>query len=617
MTRRFFKRAALVPLVALALALPTTTPASAENEPLAGDVMTRARTDAQFSATPPEQPDSPHEAGWRADPLIIDTAEQVSGHERLRSAPLPARFDLRQTGRISPIRDQGPNGSCWAFAALGALESNLRPNEVRDFSEAHMRNTHGFDWGPNDGGSRLLATAYLARQSGPVDEKDDPYHPYRFTSPANLKRQKDLTHALFLPDQRSGTDTRTLKEAVRTYGAVSTTITGNESFMNWRTAGHYNPGYGYADHAVDIVGWDDNYSVANFSTRPPGPGAWIVRNSWGRGWGDRGYYYVSYYDAYIGKNNSVFLTTNVDPNRQLYQYDPLGATSSIGNGRDAWFANVFTASNKKQGVNGVGFWAMAAGLNYEVYVATNVRGSSDLTRRQKVAEGRLTFAGYHTINFDPVAVAPGSSFATIVHVSGSGYNYLVPIEAPLRGFSSRANASAGQSFISAGGQRWDDLTRSQRGSNVALKAMTTTNLNGKPAPNEPTPIPTPEPTPAPDPTPEPKPQPQPGTDALNVWLSARTLPGASVYGYTPVTIDVSVVHEFNRGVPVAQAPVYFTLTKPDGSVIKARGMTDRYGRLKFYSPGEMQNLRGTYRVHLITQSERIRPAQVRFYFTVV
>jgi C1A family cysteine protease len=67
------------------------------------------------------------------------------------------------------------------------------------------------------------------------------------------------------------------------------------------------------NHGVSIVGWDDSFSRENFpvSNQPDGDGAWIVRNSWGPGWGDGGYFYMSY-DTSLGYFNSFIGSLRFD-----------------------------------------------------------------------------------------------------------------------------------------------------------------------------------------------------------------------------------------------------------------------------------------------------------------
>src|SRR5438046_2979426 len=109
-------------------------------------------------------------------------------------------------------------------------------------------------------------------------------------------------------------------------GAVMTSMyfSSDSGCYNATTHAYYYTGSGI-NHAVDIVGWDDNYPAANFKKTPPGPGAFLARNSWGPDWGEGGYFYVSYYDSKFGSDNAIFCgVTSPTRYRQIYQYDPLG-----------------------------------------------------------------------------------------------------------------------------------------------------------------------------------------------------------------------------------------------------------------------------------------------------
>ena len=125
-------------------------------------------------------------------PLKIDTNyTETKIRTRAARAPkfYPAKFDLRQTGMVSPVKDQGQNGSCWAFATYGSMESILlrQKKGLYDFSEKHLRNMHDFDWSAEKGGNRDMAAAYLASGKGPISEDDDPYDPVITVSKKDLR----------------------------------------------------------------------------------------------------------------------------------------------------------------------------------------------------------------------------------------------------------------------------------------------------------------------------------------------------------------------------------------------------------------------------------------------
>ena len=122
---------------------------------------------------------------------------------------------------------------------------------------------------------------------------------------------------------------------------------------------------------MDIVGWNDSFDKNKFSMVPPGDGAFIVKNSWGTGWGDQGYFYISYYDSKIGKSNAVFTAESPDNYKFIYQYDPLGVTSLIGyTNPTGWCANVFTVKSDEI-VKAVSFYTTDSNCNYEIYIYTN------------------------------------------------------------------------------------------------------------------------------------------------------------------------------------------------------------------------------------------------------
>ncbi|MCM8756975.1 MAG: lectin like domain-containing protein, partial [Candidatus Omnitrophica bacterium] len=361
-------------------------------------------------------------------PPMVDLSHLAKG-KALPAEPgvsAPRKYDLRGLGKLTGVRNQGSAGSCWAHATYASLESCLLPGETWDFSENHMKNLlskdypEGFDRGHADGGNHFMSTAYLARWTGPVKESDDPYNPNSGTSPTNLSPVKHIQQVLFLPSRTGPLDNETIKTAIQTYGAVYTSMYFvNSSYVSSKYAYYYNGSYS-SNHAVAIVGWDDDYSKSNFSGSasglPAGNGAFIVKNSWGSSWGQSGYFYVSYYDSRIGSYNAVFCqATAVSEYTYIYQYDPLGWVTNTGFGSTiAYCANVFKAVAAGKTLKAVSFYAVDAPLNYEVKVYTNVSESPTSGTLARSSSGTLSSAEYHTVTISPLSLTPEEKFSVVL-----------------------------------------------------------------------------------------------------------------------------------------------------------------------------------------------------------
>ena len=391
-------------------------------------------------------------------------------------ASFPASYDLRTQvpSKLSPVRNQGGCGSCWAFASYGSLESCILPGQSYDFSENHLKNTHGFDWTCCEGGNHWISTAYLAGWSGPALESSDPYNGSSCTSPPGVPAVKHVQRVDFLPDRAGSLDNDNIKQAVMNYGAVYTTYYHGGAYYNSSTFSYYYNGSAAANHAVCIVGWNDNYDKSRFVIAPPANGAFIVRNSWGPGWGEGGYFYVSYCDTLFGRENAVFNNADQTSNyNQIYQYDPYGWVNSLGYGATtAWFANVFAATSDTD-LKAASFYVGSPQSPYEfrVYLDPN---SGPVSTGGPVATktGTIANCGYQTIVLDaPVFVPSGHRFSVVVKLTTPGYVYPVPFEELLFGYSSAATANPGESYISPNGSSWTDLTSDFPNSNVCIKAF--------------------------------------------------------------------------------------------------------------------------------------------------
>ena len=211
-----------------------------------------------------------------------------------------AAFDWRnKDGKnwVTPVRSQGSCGSCWAFSAIGAVESAvlIYTNEIDiDLSEQHLISSC-CSAGSCSGGWPDWALDYV-RDTGVPDETCfpniakncgcDPCAGWQ-------DRAWQITNHVYVQPTKED-----FKFALQKYGPMSVVLTVPDDWYCYRE-GVYTPvmDVGWANHAVLLVGWDDS------------DGCWIIKNSWGQGWGESGYARVKYGD--LEKYNYAYAIAGV------------------------------------------------------------------------------------------------------------------------------------------------------------------------------------------------------------------------------------------------------------------------------------------------------------------
>lgn len=397
---------------------------------------------------------------------VVDNSEGISD--------VPPSYDFRTRLRVSEVRNQGTYGTCWAFAAISALESSLMPEENLLFSVDHMSMSNSFNVNQYDGGEYTMGMAYLAAWQGPVYEKDDPY--------GDGATDESLSPVKHVQEIRiiDGKDYQGIKEAVFKYGGVQTSLysnisssKGNSKYFNKDTNAYCYMGSEKPNHDVVIIGWDDNYPKENFNVDLEGDGAFICQNSWGNEFGDDGFFYVSYYDTNIGTHNEVYTgVENTDNYDNIYQSDLCGWVGKMGYDKeDMYGANVFTATSD-QNIKAASFYATASDTSYELYIVNDFKDEYSFAGRKKVAEGTLENAGYYTIKFDEeVPVTEGERYAVVLHINTPESTHPMAIEYDSgESYLKDVDLDDGEGYISYDGAAFINVKEKQD-CNLCIKAF--------------------------------------------------------------------------------------------------------------------------------------------------
>ena len=423
------------------------------------------------------------------------------------AASLPTAYDLRDENRVSPVRDQGQHGTCWAFASIASIESNLLTQGYTDvdLSERHLvyfTHNHqdiadlnnpypGLEGIAGDylypskdylksGGNEIMAAMTLASGLGAVTESNAVYFPRADMSdlPADLamnanafqiqntywvsKENPELIKQ-YIMEKGAGTVSYLMDQ----YNSAYCTVLSDD------TCAYYVFDETGTDHEVSLIGWDDTFSASNFATTPPGDGAWLIQNSWG--YSQYMYLWISYYDTSL-QDFGFFEAGPASKTTSIYQYDgtasPVDWTYSTLD--SLGIANVYTASSSET-LDAVSFFIGDADVTYTVKIYKGGKagnpesGSCVLTQT-----GFRKTAGYVYVPLETtVPLSNGERFSVVITINpaGTGVSYFKDTDYSASWYSTSTTAESGQSYLSTGGS-WEDVS-SDGHTNIRIKAFTT------------------------------------------------------------------------------------------------------------------------------------------------
>ena len=312
----------------------------------------------------------------------------------VRSSQIPSTYSSVDEGFVTSIKNQNPYGNCWAYAACSVAESYLIKKGMAssdiDLSEAHlnyyMYHNKGDKYENTDNDQTNVIGKYSFTDVG-ADPRmlqlamsnfglasETSYPISKITTMQGSKEDQNntqyvMTNSNLLCQQAKGNES-IIKQAILDNGSVlacyydTSTAYKNSNYYNSNEVNSFN-------HAISIVGWDDSYAANNFDNKPTRNGAWLIKNSWGTGFGNQGYFWMSYDEYSLGSVYSYEFKNKDEEN--IYQYD--GTNNALRytlSSNTSTYANEFLVKRTNEELNAVSVGSATSNIPYKLEIYTNL-----------------------------------------------------------------------------------------------------------------------------------------------------------------------------------------------------------------------------------------------------
>ena len=429
----------------------------------------------------------PPEVSYGYIPPTVDLGHlkniPVQMKQPLTSLSLPSNFDWRTQGKVTSIKDQMICNACWIFSITSVLESAVMVNEDQEYDFSEQSIALGVDRSwiylyddpdepcgtmPGHGGGNSLKASEVFIRKGVVLESCNVYNPSGLQCNGTCLSDsclpvKKVTGYRYITNDESQTEL--IKQAVSerpVYMSFYYSPSAVYDDPTYGTVYDYYPSTETVNHSVSIIGWDD--SVPHPNAAHPGNGAWLAKNEWGTGWGNDGYFWVTYDSSSM---TEVVYVEYGDPNDKeaLHYWDESGLVGSIGDGDNScWMASIFTADLESE-LTHVDFWTTSTDTIYEIHVYDAFFGG-----QLGYQTGSCDEFGYYSIPLDtPILLDSGQQFTIAVEMTTPGWDYPLPVERVITGYC-EPTIQTGVNFFSSDGSNWEDVASS--GYNFSLRART-------------------------------------------------------------------------------------------------------------------------------------------------